>query len=1467
MHHLDSTWTEPQARRSPFRPALAALGLSIALVLSTLGSPLEAQAGNLGDGGTISGVVTAQDGTPLAQVNVNALLENGTTWSLQGNVDTAADGSYRITGLIDGTYRLFFYDRSQTHAFEYWDGAPDLDGATDIVISGGATVVVDNPMELAARITGSLTDPGGRPLEAALVFAFEAGPTRGNALMAASAESGSYDLGGLPTGDYVIQFTGRQGLRSYVEYFDSASLFADASTLSIIQGQTTASIDGVLGLGPGGILSGTLSDPYGRPFDDARVDAYRFVDGAWVLATGTDLPYRETAFDLDVEAGTYRLHFSGTRFPVPASAVTEVWNDVDDLASGLDVTVGIDERVRGIDAVLGDRSNLSLSGTVTDSSGAAIEGVEVILYNSRLLPLFDQIAVTDASGGYSVSDLWPDGYRVRFYDPQGRFEEAYFDAAGGLADAAEILLESDVTAIDATLSSAPVDGPGSISGTVLLGDDAAGGGGDLPLFGARISATTLTGDSVATAFSATDGSYRLRNLPAGSYLVRFSAPGGEAIAQTYDDAVNDTSATAVSVASNADTGGIDATLDPAGAISGTVSDAFGNAFSLLTVTAYALVDGVWEPVGSTSELNATSYRLGPLPVGTYRVAFSGGSWTGPRETEVYQGVDSLDLGTDVPVLAGETTGGIDAILGSGPPGEISGTVTDDAGQPVEGIEVSVFDSSLTLEPRSATTDASGSYSIDLLYPDTYYLRFTDPTAMLPEEFFDDAPSLELATPVVVADSAISGIDAVLDGPGSGPGGAAFAGVVTDADSGAPISGVRVSCQAVEDIAFPSCFAITDTSGAFQLGGNLPAASYTLRFSMPDGSYGTRYYDDADFFDQATPVSGVPGQALSGLDSTLEPAGAISGTVTDPFGNDFALLFVTAYRFDDGHWKAFASTAEINSSAYTLNALPAGTYRIGFVARRSFSGAGSGTESEFWADAATVEMADDITVTAGQTTTNIDAVLGTAPPGAISGTVTDSAGTPLQGIEVTLYDGDRLAPRQRVSSDSGGAYRFAPLFDGVYYVGFSDPDGLQPAEYWQDIASLDQATPITIDGAPVSAIDAALDGGGSGPGGGAIAGRVTDIGGTGLGGIQVRCEAADPSTFDLAIPPCSTTTAADGSYQLGGNLPAGDYLVSFRSGDQQYGDEYYRNAISRIGATAVEVSLGAVTSDIDEDLLAAGAVAGTVTNLNGGSFSLLIASAFVLQDGQWVPRGETFELGNTEYLLGGLPAGTYRVAFSGGSWTGPRQQEVWNNAETLAAGDDITVIANAVTTGIDAVLGTLDDLNNGDFDSSLAHWVVEADALSEVAYSSEDAAGLGTSGSARMDILAPGSAGPRLHQCVGAEPGVRYRLWNRSRLSGANAEALTRITFFAGEACDGEALLTLDAGGQSAASADWRDGTVPLLHAPQGTLSARVELSLAAPDVASAHFDNLTLRPVEALHLSPFENGPGDWDRVEGALAP
>ena len=386
---------------------------------------------------------------------------------------------------------------------------------------------------------------------------------------------------------------------------------------------------------------------------------------------------------------------------------------------------------------------------------------------------------------------------------------------------------------------------GAISGTVT---DVNG-----PVEGIAVSACSNANAVCYNDTSAADGKYNLAGaLPGSDYIVEFWSVDNNHADEFYDSVQQSNDATLVVVAPGVTTPGIDAELEIAGSISGTVTDSNGPLY-LPDVQICLAPDGLHN-ADCFQMPGFGDYEIDGLAPGEYTVHFN--DLTDQHVDEYYDGTISSANATLVVVTSAVTTTGIDAELDAG--GSIEGTVSNSDG-PLGGVYVDASSGTGTF--GSTVSSANGSYAINGLAPASdYVVSFDDYPGAHIREYFDDASSFDNATSVeVVAGSATLGIDAELEKGGS------ISGTVTDMSG--PIENAT-ACVYSASTGFSQC-GYSDAVGAYTIA-RLPAASdYEVRFDSPGADHVGEYWDDAQSFNDLVPVSVDPGLTTSGIDAELE----------------------------------------------------------------------------------------------------------------------------------------------------------------------------------------------------------------------------------------------------------------------------------------------------------------------------------------------------------------------------------------------------------------------------------------------------------------------------------------------------------------------------------------------------------------------------------------------------------------------
>jgi uncharacterized protein YodC (DUF2158 family) len=473
------------------------------------------------------------------------------------------------------------------------------------------------------------------------------------------------------------------------------------------------------------------------------------------------------------------------------------------------------------------------------------------------------------------------------------------------------------------------------------------------------------------------GNYTISGLASGSYNVSFYVgyEGGNYVGQYYNGKSLYTEATPVSVTAPNATGGIDAELHPGGQIVGRVTDAVTHG---PVANIFVCANEVGEKFGGCSSTNSNGeYTIPSLPSGSYKVEFSSLFSENNYITQFYNGKPSFVEADAVAVTAGSTTAGINAELQSANQGgQISGTVIKaSGGATIEGIQVCAYGTGSGFLGACASTNHNGQYTISGLAAANYKVEFL--TDMCGSsgctqqnyvfQYYNDKSSYLTADEVTVkAGETTPNIDAKLVEGGQ------ITGRVTSASGGAPLANINVCADEGELI--DNC-ATTNGNGEYTISGLPTGASYTVGFYRYSGNYLGQFYNGQSSTSGANPVSVTEGSITPNIDAKLMEGGQITGTVTDAATHaGLAEIGVCAYEAG-GKGSAFGCTSTTAGGAYTLSALPTGTYNLQFYPENENTNY-------------LVQTVDGVSVVAGSTTAGHNAEM--HPAGQITGRVTDAS---------------------------------------------------------------------------------------------------------------------------------------------------------------------------------------------------------------------------------------------------------------------------------------------------------------------------------------------------------------------------------------------------------------------------------------------------------------------------------------------
>ena len=351
----------------------------------------------LAPAGSIGGTIRSRAGHPVSFTCVTA---TDRRTHAAGMALAGGHGTYVLTDIPAGRYQVEFTQCESSfggpgpnYASQWYRNRPSEKSATTVVVRAAHTAPhIDAALTRGGSITGQVVyGPDNRPVSSVCVFAV----SDATANMGLTDRDGRYVITGLSTGHYQMEFdpcSAENGLAGRIR----------PALVDVVAGRTVRGIDARVRVG--GSVSGVVS---------ARTAHGRApAPGACVLIvplSESNVPFVTTAglggsyLATNLAPGTYVTYFGAPSCSndSPALAPRFVVGQVRVIArqtvAGPDVTLQPDGGISGVVRGAGDRPLAGICAEVLPVNGGAGAVIGV-----------------SASGRYSVTDLVPGRYRVRF---------------------------------------------------------------------------------------------------------------------------------------------------------------------------------------------------------------------------------------------------------------------------------------------------------------------------------------------------------------------------------------------------------------------------------------------------------------------------------------------------------------------------------------------------------------------------------------------------------------------------------------------------------------------------------------------------------------------------------------------------------------------------------------------------------------------------------------------------------------------------------------------------------------------------------------------------------------------------------------------------------------------------------------------------------------------------------------------
>lgn len=469
---------------------------------------------------------------------------------------------------------------------------------------------------------------------------------------------------------------------------------------------------------------------------------------------------------------------------------------------------------------------------------------------------------------------------------------------------------------------------------------------------------------------------------------------------------------------------------------------------------------------------------------------------------------------------------------------IAGTIRDNVGAVLPNASIFAYS---TIGSGSAQTDSTGKYKILGLVAGSYTVQVLAPsTKNLVDGYYTTANASHFtvaaasATKVAVSPTVPNktGIDIKL------PSGYTITGTITST-GGTPIPNVSVSAFGVSNDS-----TTTNATGKYTVRG-LAAGAYKLAVS-PSGntSYLTGFYSTANanrFVIAPASASNIAVGPNKTANIKIPVGFTISGTITNTTG--VALVGVSVRAYTASYSREVATDA---AGKYQVKGLAAGNYKLS-LGPDSSSVYMDGFFTSANANRFTSSAAGATVLTVGPHKTGVNIKIATGHT--ISGTITNTAGTPLVDAYITASSGNNY---RDASTDAAGKYIIRGLATGSQILSVSPPYGMNLQSGYYTTANTNRFTP-----AAGSATGIAVGPSKTGiniklPNGYTIAGKITGPTGAPLDFAFIYATSTNSSGYAF--------TETDGTYLMIG-LSAGSFKVQTYPSLETLQAGYYTTANS------------------------------------------------------------------------------------------------------------------------------------------------------------------------------------------------------------------------------------------------------------------------------------------------------------------